>query len=489
MRIKNKKEKGIFPKWRGRLICLGCGLGLFLLTGTSNTHTRIQVDSLKMESAGHLRFSYDETVKAASDTVSHMTIGVTGEYVNLRWQSPKTCDGYYIERKTEGEEYERIGVRNAKQESAYSDRKVSPGEEYTYRIRPYRNTAGVTYIENGYETRAVSVPLATPVITSLVYEDDYSGIFLEWKNIPQADWYEVYEKQNGTWQIADTTKESQIRIPADAEQQSEYRIRAAKQCEDRILYSDMEEKGVSVSDGTYRDLHILFDGDSIAMGKGYEQLSVCPISCRVGTILGCEVKNQAVSLSVSGPREGRELPNMYERVRDGEASYEGYDVVCLGMGTNDFTFNVPLGTRTDTEQDGTFYGYMKYIVQTIHQQNPGALIVLQTPPYRLRVGSSYEMAGWDSPNRARHTMEDYQEALVEIAGMKDYVYAYVSQDADIINERNADTILYDGLHPCDEGYARIGNDFARYLKDEVLIHLSDPVNDFSQENGVYGVRE
>lgn len=35
-------------------------------------------------------------------------------------------------------------------------------------------------------------------------------------------------------------------------------------------------------------------------------------------------------------------------------------------------------------------------------------------------------------------------------------------------ELSADTLLYDGLHPNDEGYARMGNDLCEFLKAKII---------------------
>ena len=102
--------------------------------------------------------------------------------------------------------------------------------------------------------------MATPVITGLTYEEEASDILLEWKKIPYADWYEVYEKKHGIWSMTDSTKENHIRILAAGSEASEFRVRAVRQCKDGILYSNMEEKGVAVPDERYRKLRILFDG-------------------------------------------------------------------------------------------------------------------------------------------------------------------------------------------------------------------------------------
>ena len=127
-----------------------------------------------------------------------------------------------------------------------------------------------------------------------------------------------------------------------------------------------------------------------------------------------------------------------------------------------------MGSPGDTQKDGTFYGYLNTCLDKIREQNPDGAIVLETPIYRTRVGESDRNVGFHTPNRLGYTLEDYQNAMIRAAENRDNLYIYHSQEQGIINEQNGDRLLYDGLHPCDEGYGAIGNSLAEFLRNEVL---------------------
>ena len=394
--------------------------------------------------------------------------GVTGEYINIRWNASEACDGYFIERKSGDGAYKRIAVRNALEECAYSDRNVSAGETYRYRIRCFRRVDGVMYLGPITETNAYTVSLDVPVITNLQYNSEKTRLQVQWKKISGADWYEILQKDSGGWKRIAVSEDNNYELETDTGRKYTLGIRAVMNQNGKKMYSRTEENGVTAPDGTFEHLKILFEGDSIALGKGKYSRSVCPPSQRVQLLLGCQVSNLAVTCSAVGPNTASGLPNLYERLINGEVSYQGYDVICIGIGSNDYTFSAPLGTADDTADDGTFCGYMNDFLDGVRRQNPSAVIVLETPSYRLRVGKSYEKGVSQKENRVGSSAADYEKAMIDAAKRHTNTRVYVQRTAGVITSDNADTLLYDGLHPNDEGYARMGDDLCSFLKSNVL---------------------
>lgn len=75
------------------------------------------------------------------------------------------------------------------------------------------------------------------------------------------------------------------------------------------------------------------------------------------------------------------------------ATYENADIISVMGGTNDFSKNVNLGT-IDTEDETTFYGGYKKLINYLITNNPTSLIFLITPPCTQNVPTAINDKGY-----------------------------------------------------------------------------------------------
>lgn len=151
--------------------------------------------------------------------------GVAGEYVNIRWNVSEECDGYFIEREEASGIYKRIAVRNDSEQCAYSERNISVGETYRYRIKCFRQADGVLYLGPEGLSETYTVPLDVPVITKLQYNSEKTKLQAEWKQVSGADWYEVFFKNQNGWQKIDTVRTNNYELSTEPDRQYTFRIR------------------------------------------------------------------------------------------------------------------------------------------------------------------------------------------------------------------------------------------------------------------------
>ena len=451
--------------YKGILICALAGV-LFLAAGNPVTDTASAADRIRQEMTGPAGGAADDRGKP--DRVKEVKAVSSGEYIRIRWKPCQEADGYIIERQTENGGFQSKAISSRQDACAYTDYDVEPGCVYQYSVRPYRSENGSSLTGSPARTEPIRAGLAVPVITDIRYNRAGTYAVLTWKPVEKADQYLISVKNSRGMYETQTTVKNRCRIPVRKGEKISVRIRAAAVADEKRIYSSCEENGVTLSGNRYEDLRILFEGDSITYGKTWKGRSAVPAPQRVGQLLGCQVVNRAVPGSVAGNPTDRDLPELYQRLLEGKTDYRNYDVICIGIGTNDYRFQIPVGTASDTWKNGTFCGYLNTCLDKIREQNPDAVIVLETPLYRTRVGKSDNQAGFHTPNGLGYTLEDYQDAIIRIAQGRSRICIYNAQEKGIVCEQNADMLLYDGLHPNDEGYAAVGNSLAEFLEKEVL---------------------
>ena len=454
--------------WRWFLISVMAG-AFFMAAGNPVTDTASASDKIrqKMTAVNNQTAPAGEKGEAP-DKVKKVKTADSGEYIRIRWEPCKGAEGYIIEKREGSGAFQSRAISSRKDDCAYTDYDVEPGRTYQYRVRSYRNGNGSCYTAESTETETIQAALAVPVITDIRCNRADTRAWISWKKIENADRYLIRVKIGQRILYKEAADRTVCRIPIEKGEKISVQIRASAVVGGKRIYSGCEKNAVTLYPDRYEKQKILFEGDSITYGRTWKGRSQVPAPARVGQLLGCQVVNRAVPGSVAGNPTDRELPDLYQRLLDGKTDYRNYDVICIGIGTNDYRFQIPVGSPGDTQKDGTFYGYLNTCLDKIREQNPDGAIVLETPIYRTRVGESDRNVGFHTPNRLGYTLEDYQNAIIRAAENRDNLYIYHSQEQGIINEQNGDRLLYDGLHPCDEGYGAIGNSLAEFLRNEVL---------------------
>ncbi len=128
------------------------------------------------------------------------------------------------------------------------------------------------------------------------------------------------------------------------------------------------------------------------------------------------------------------------------------DLVLVMGGTNDMTFDVPLGSADTIEDDTTSCGGLAATLRKIREHVPDAVIVVAGPP-ALHPGE----------NGLGFTMEDYADAMEEVCRLEGIPYVDVYHDSGITLE-NASRYSKDLIHPNGEGAELIARCVADTLK-------------------------
>lgn len=400
--------------------------------------------------------------------ITGLTWGISGRFISLKWNGKPEADGYFIERSCDGATYERIAVRYSNTDCAYTDYRITPGHTYRYRVLPYKVEGQTAVFGISAQTAKMKSRLQAPLITGIKKGSNQKDTFLFWKEVPGAQHYEIFEKTSSGWKLLGTTTQLVYRVEKETGKNLTVCVRASAKISGKEIYSSMSDGWMTLPAKDMTGMKILFEGDSIVYGQGYEQRSPISFTHRVGTALNCRVVVKAIPRSVAGYELKGKCPSIYTRIEEGKTRFKGYQVICIGVGTNDFTFSAIPGQPSDTEKDGTFSGYINRCIEKIRQQNPDAPIVFITPSYRTRLGEDYTKSGFYAKNRKGYTLKDYEDILIKTVRQYKNVYVYNSRTAGVVTATNAQRYLYDGLHPSEEGYALIGNSLAAFLETNVL---------------------
>ena len=126
------------------------------------------------------------------------------------------------------------------------------------------------------------------------------------------------------------------------------------------------------------------------------------------------------------------------------ASAYGNDLITVLAGTNDWSFNIPLGSSLNSD-DSTIKSCVNYFIDQIKANSPGSTILFLLTPYRSRdmFGS---IIGIPPVNDLGLTVEDYNAAIKEVCIARKERYLNLYDVPDLTKETVNDWTT-DGLHP------------------------------------------
>ena len=127
--------------------------------------------------------------------------------------------------------------------TAYTDKAVSSGKNYTYTVRCL--SADAKRFTSGYDSKGKSVKfLSVPKITKM--ENVYGGVKLTWNKVSGAEKYRVYYKKNNEWKgLGNTTSTSFIDTKAMSDHNYTYTVRCITK-DGRNFASGYDGKGKSI---------------------------------------------------------------------------------------------------------------------------------------------------------------------------------------------------------------------------------------------------
>ena len=127
--------------------------------------------------------------------------------------------------------------------TAYTDKAVSSGKNYTYTVRCI--SADAKRFTSGYDSKGKSVKfLSVPKIKKT--ENVYGGVKLTWSRVSGAEKYRVYCKKNNKWKgLGNTTSTSFIDTKAMSDHNCTYTVRCITK-DGRNFASGYDGKGKSI---------------------------------------------------------------------------------------------------------------------------------------------------------------------------------------------------------------------------------------------------
>lgn len=139
------------------------------------------------------------------------------------------------------------------------------------------------------------------------------------------------------------------------------------------------------------------------------------------------------------------------------------DIVVVFGGTNDFGHgDAPMGALTD-RSEGSFCGAFRLLLEKLILRYPDAQIVVMTPLHR---DSENRLGVNEIGLRREIPLEGYVDAIIAISGyygipvLDLYRVSGLQPAVAVLKER----YMPDGLHPNDQGHARIADKLLGFLR-------------------------
>lgn len=144
-------------------------------------------------------------------------------------------------------------------------------------------------------------------------------------------------------------------------------------------------------------------------------------------------------------------------------------ILVLG-GTNDFYFNIPIGTDFDRNYF-TFYGAMNMLCSRLQLVYPDSDIVFMTPLHRVDE--------FGEVNENGNTLEEYAFAISQVCSEYGIPVIDLYHEDKLNFGTNKELYMPDGLHPDDLGQMTIGYYVADRLKELGIVYGDKPQADDS----------
>ncbi len=207
---------------------------------------------------------------------------------------------------------------------------------------------------------------------------------------------------------------------------------------------------------------IAFLGDSITQGVGASSAETAYVG-----IFAKQSGAQVFNFGVSGTRIARqknpsENPTFDECFKDRAMKIpEDMDVIVVFGGTNDFGHGDARFGCFEDRDEYSFFGALHALLQMLIEKYPRAYIVYMTPMHRLSEGKTVNEIGL--PCRP---LKDYVAAIREVCAFYSipildlFSISGIQPAVPIMQE----IYMPDGLHPSDEGAARVARILLSHLR-------------------------
>lgn len=206
-------------------------------------------------------------------------------------------------------------------------------------------------------------------------------------------------------------------------------------------------------------LKINFLGDSITEGAIASSQENTFVRL-VGTMLNCKVNNYGISGSRIAKQKIPSIEPRYDlyfasRVAAMDADA---DFVFVFGGTNDYGHGDALMGKIDDKTPDTFYGAMNNLIDELEKKYEKNSIFFILPLYRINESNPY---GEGTKTQPGCTLAEYRKAMTEVLEKR---HIEVFDIKDIIGKAENNPLIYDGLHPNDEGHKKIAELVVNFIK-------------------------
>jgi len=233
-----------------------------------------------------------------------------------------------------------------------------------------------------------------------------------------------------------------------------------------VSYSVTQELYVGDPMNIY-SLKIGLLGDSIAANGGFFN--------QINSVLGTTGKNVSIGgwfysedAGVDNEYPGDISKGIYRQV----ANLNGDEnLIIIWAGTNDFGHSHRIGDINDRNPD-TLYGGMHMVINALYDKlGEDITIILCTPLHRnMKDGGTpgYPYSS-DQTNKLGNSLQAYWNAINDIAAYYDLLLfdAHAETGLDPRNEEINTKYFDDGLHPNAAGQTIIGNQLAKFIKENI----------------------
>ncbi len=126
-----------------------------------------------------------------------------GKVITIKWQGNAKADGYYLYRKINDGAWKRLKDFSSNKTVSYTDKKVSEGNKYYYRLVAFESGTLSAPDSKG----VLGAVLKAPAIKSVV--NDVTGVKVSWSAVKGAETYRVYRRSydNKKWLFLDEVKD------------------------------------------------------------------------------------------------------------------------------------------------------------------------------------------------------------------------------------------------------------------------------------------
>lgn len=218
-----------------------------ILTGVTYTYRicafRSYTDSRDKEAQVKGTFSNSKSVKVTytSKPASFQAASARYDQVKLTWKKAAGASGYEIYRSAKSASgFKKIATVSSSKTS-YTDKKLTTGKIYYYRIRAYRSNGGIT--TNGPWTATKKAkPLPQKPTVTASYKN-YSTATVKWNRISGASGYTIYRStsKNGSYKKIATIKKAGTTSYTDSKLTTGktyyYKVKAYRKVSGKALYS------------------------------------------------------------------------------------------------------------------------------------------------------------------------------------------------------------------------------------------------------------